>query len=202
MSEEGTTPAIQSIPLPMIRELVGKEEGVEQAHLVDLGLAADDEKETAVPTCPSPPPRPRRPDNWKDTYSDTQSKQGPQAAMAIEEAVPAHTLTNTAIVKSKKEEGPFVDISLNLGEMGKEGGQETGAKGHNIEGEERWGIACGVELLERWWKKMATCYTQICPKSLHPHVPTVALPPHGSRLPPHGIETTSLDTPSLLVTKH
>lgn len=141
MSEEGTTPAIQSIPLPMIRELVGEGEGVKQAHLVDLGLAADDEKETAVPTCPSPPPRPRRPDNWKDTYSDTQSKQGPQAAMAIEEAVPAHTLTNTAIVKSKKEEGPFVDISLNLGEMGKEGGQETGAKGHNIEGEERWGIA-------------------------------------------------------------
>ncbi|KAF8456523.1 hypothetical protein BGX38DRAFT_1161703 [Terfezia claveryi] len=118
-----------------------------QAHPVILGRAADDEKETAVPTWPSPPLRPRAPIN---TYINTQSMQGSQVVRA-KEVVQAHSLTITGVDKSKKEDGVFVNIPLDLGEIKKEGGQETGGKDHD---KERWRFACGFELLERWWKRM------------------------------------------------
>ena len=221
MSEEGTTPVIQPILLPMICKPVGEEDGVEstphhaaapdntvesntfqqtggltvalarritladttspdrqaclaeiesgrdstQAHPAIPGiLVADDEEETTVPTCPSPPTRPKRPINWGDTYIDIQSMQRSQAVAAMEDAAQAHSLAVTIADKSKEEEKNdlFVNISLNLDEMKNEGdldemknegGQETMVEGHEVEEEERWEFACGFGWLERWWKR-------------------------------------------------
>ena len=212
MSEEDTTPVIQSIPPPpMIRGLAGEKEDAEptphpapapadtaesntpqqtgsptvaparwvtltdttspeiesssseiesdrdsiQAHSAIPGiLAADDERETAAPTCPSPPPRPRGPINWADTYIDKQPIQISQTVAATEEDAQSHFMTVTVDKLKEEKDNLFVNIPLDLYEMKSEEGQEREAEERKVEDEEeRWGFVCGFGWLERWWKR-------------------------------------------------
>ena len=137
-----------------------------QAHpVIPSILEGGDEKEKAIPTCPSLMPRPQRPIHWEDTYIDIQSMQRSQTVVALEEAVQAHSLAITIVDKSEEEDddGLFVNVSLDLKN---EGGQETGVEGEGVEGEgvegevvegeveeEGWGFACGLGWLGRWWRR-------------------------------------------------
>ncbi|KAF8419456.1 hypothetical protein EV426DRAFT_615525 [Tirmania nivea] len=113
-------------------------------------LAADGEKETTVPTCPSLPPRPRRPVPWGDTYLDIHSLQRSKAVMAMEEAAEAHSLAITIVDKSDKVENDlFMNIPLSSDAGIENKKQETGAGEHE---EERWGFVCGFEWLDRLYK--------------------------------------------------